>query len=317
MHSATYLVKRFIQVLPRLICAVLLIAAPGCSIKRMAVNKLGDALSGAGTTFAADDDPELIKAAVPFSLKLMESLLEQNPRHRGLLLAASSGFTQYTYAFVQQDADELDETDMAAAKPLRDRARRLYLRARDYGLRGLDVNHVGFSAELRKSPVDALKKCRASEVGLVYWTAVSWAAAIAVSKDDPALVADLGIVEAMIDRALVLDEKFDRGAIHGFLISYEMARSGGSGTPADRAQKHFARAVELSANVTAAPYVSYAESVCIAQEDRAGFEKALKMALSIDLERSRENRLVNTVMQRRARWLLQRIDKHFLPPPPP
>ena len=55
----------------------------GCSVKRMAVNKVGDALAGSGTTFASDDDPELIKAAVPFSLKLMESLLAESPRHRG------------------------------------------------------------------------------------------------------------------------------------------------------------------------------------------------------------------------------------------
>src|SRR5262245_34325609 len=88
--------------------AVLLVAAltNGCSIRRIAVNKLGDALAGGGTTFATDDDPELVKAAVPFSLKLMESLLEENPSHRGLLQASASGFTQYSYAFVQQDADE-------------------------------------------------------------------------------------------------------------------------------------------------------------------------------------------------------------------
>jgi len=28
-----------------------------------------------GTTYASDDDPELIEAALPFSLKLMESVL--------------------------------------------------------------------------------------------------------------------------------------------------------------------------------------------------------------------------------------------------
>src|SRR6185436_3312217 len=90
--------------------AILLCAAftSGCSIKKIAINKLGDALAGGGTTFSADDDPELVKAAVPFSLKLMESLLAENPNHKGLLLATASGFTQYGYAFVQQEADELE-----------------------------------------------------------------------------------------------------------------------------------------------------------------------------------------------------------------
>src|SRR5437870_3948635 len=110
----------------------LAVAGSGCSIKRFAVNQVGNALAGGGTTFAADDDPELIKAAVPFSLKLMETLLAESPRHKGLLQAASSGFTQYAYAFVQEDADEMEDKDFAAATEMRVRAKRLYLRARNY-----------------------------------------------------------------------------------------------------------------------------------------------------------------------------------------
>src|SRR6266436_782467 len=97
------------------LAAVVAALATGCSIRRMAVNKLGDALAAGGTTFASDDDPDLVKAAAPFSLKLMESLLTESPKHKGLLLATASGFTQYAYAFVQQDADEMEETDVAAA----------------------------------------------------------------------------------------------------------------------------------------------------------------------------------------------------------
>ena len=72
-----------------LVALVFCLLATGCSIKRIAVNKLGDALAGGGTTFASDDDPDLVKAAVPFSLKLMESLLAESPRHKGLLFATA------------------------------------------------------------------------------------------------------------------------------------------------------------------------------------------------------------------------------------
>src|SRR5258708_16650072 len=118
-------------------CLALNLLVSGCSIRRMAVNKLGDALANGGTTFASDDDPELVKAAVPFSLKLMESLLEESPRHKGLLFATASGFTQYADAFVQQDADELEDKDVNAATELRARSRPLYLRARNYRLPAL------------------------------------------------------------------------------------------------------------------------------------------------------------------------------------
>ena len=86
---------------------LVVLSGPGCSIRRYALHKLGDALSQSGTSFARDDDPDLIKDAAPFSLKLMESLLAETPQHTGLLLSAASGFTQYAYAFVQQDADEM------------------------------------------------------------------------------------------------------------------------------------------------------------------------------------------------------------------
>ena len=75
------------------------LALPGCSIKKMAINSLGNALAEAGDTYGADEDPELVAAAIPFGLKTIESLLAEAPRHEGLLYAAVSGFTQYAYAF--------------------------------------------------------------------------------------------------------------------------------------------------------------------------------------------------------------------------
>ena len=42
----------------------------GCSVKKVAMNHLGDALAKRGSTFSSDNDPEMIKAAAPFSLKL-------------------------------------------------------------------------------------------------------------------------------------------------------------------------------------------------------------------------------------------------------
>lgn len=288
----------------------------GCSINRFAVNKLGDALAGSGTTFASDDDPDLIAAATPFSLKLMESLLSASPRHRGLLLAAASGFTEYSYAFVQQEADRLEDSDVARAAEARGRARRLYLRARDYGLRGLETGHAHFGERLRADPHGAVAEATVADVPLLYWTAAAWAAAISLSRDNPDAVADLRLVEALIDRALALDEQFDDGAIHGFLISYELARQGATGDPAARARTHFDRVVALTHGHLASPYVSLAEGVSVSHQDRAEFEALLHQALAIDADARPEWRLANLILQRRARWLLSREDQLFLPTGP-
>jgi len=294
--------------------ALLVVATnTGCAVKRIAVNKLGNAIASGGTTYASDNDPELVQSAVPFSLKLMESLLEESPKHRGLLLAACKGFTEYSYAFVQEDADEIEGTNLAEATRLRVRARRLDLRARDYGLRGLEVRHPGFGKALRENPRAAVRRViSVKEVPLLYWTAASWGEAISLSKDNPDLIADQPIVEALIDRAYRLDPDFEAGAIDGFLITYEPSRQGAKGDPLARSREHFARAVALSRGQLAGPYVSLAETVSVQKQDRAEFQSLLNHALAVDPDARPEWRLENLLMQRRARWLLAQVNELFV-----
>ncbi len=288
--------------------ALLTALGNGCSLNKIAVNKIGNALAKGGDTYASDDDPALIKAATPFTLKLMESLLSQSPRHKGLLLGTSSGFTQFAYAFVHQEADELEDTDLDAALAGWARAARLYLRARDYGLRGLEVEHEGFEELLRCDLDAAIAMTDIKDVPQLYWTSVAWAAAISLSTDNTDLIGDLPIAEALIDRALELDESFESGAIHVFLVTYEMSRQGGTGEPAARARHHFERAIELTNGELAQPIVSLAEAVAVREQNREEFEALLHRALAIDPDERPEWRMNNLVSQRRARWLLARTD---------
>jgi predicted anti-sigma-YlaC factor YlaD len=194
---------------------------------------------------------------------------------------------------------------------MRERARHLYIRARDYGLRGLDSAHPGFTSALRSNSASPLSATSSDDVALLYWTGVSWAAVISVSKDNPESIADLSSVEALIYRALELNESFDHGAIHGFLISYEMSRPTAGRDAESRSRKHFERTVELTQGQQVAPYVALAEAVSVAKQDRAEFEALLHRALAINVEARPEWKLANVVMQRRARWLLTRTDQLF------
>ena len=294
-----------------MLSAVALLALCSCSLRQIALSNIGDAVAQGGSVFSSDDDPELIRAAVPFSLKFIESLLAENGGHKGLLLAGSRGFTQYAYAYVQQDAEETEERDVAASVRLQERARRLYARARDYGERGLAAGKPGFGSRLREDPRRTLATVPESDIALLYWTGASWGALIALSKGNPDVLGELPVVEALMDRALELDESFDRGAIHTFMIGYESVRQGGVGDQAARARRHFARAMELSGGADAAPLLALAEAVCVPQQRRAEFETLLRQALQIDTGVAAKNRLANVLAQRRARWLLSRTESLF------
>src|SRR5204863_2992701 len=153
------------------LCLLAALASGGCSIKKFAINKLGDSLANSGTTYAADDDLDLVGQALPFSLKLVEGLLAESPEHRGLLFTAASGFTQYAYVYVQQDADMLEKQDFEKSNARRTRGRQLYLRARSYGLRGLEVRLHAFGQQLHRDPPSAVRLATREDVPLLYWTA--------------------------------------------------------------------------------------------------------------------------------------------------
>ena len=298
--------------LPLLATALLGLSLAGC--RSIAVKYAADAVSSSGGDYGKDPDPELVKAAAPFGLKTMEGLLEEKPEHEGLLTSLASGFTQYGYAFVQQDADaaEIDGRN-AEARLGRERARALYLRARDYGLRGLEVRHQGLSARLRgvKEADAALAAAGKEDVPLLYWTAAAWGAAIAAGKDRMDLVAELPVPVAMMRRALALDETFDDGAIHEFLLTYEASRTEAQGGGPAVARQHYQRALAISGGKKLAVHVNFAESVLVQSQDRAEFTRLLREVVRADPGAEPRLTLSNVLAQRRARLLLAHLEDLF------
>lgn len=289
------------------------LAVSGCSPKTIAVNVVGNALASGASSWGRDDDPDLVRDATPFALKTIESLIHKSPRHKGLLLAAAGGFTQYSYAFVESDADYVEARDLSTATALRARARKLYRRAREYGMRGLEVGYPGFGAALRSDPAKAVGSVGSkADVPLLYWTAASWALEISLSKENAELTADLPTTAMMVQRAVELDEGFGGGALYDFLIAYDGGRPASAGGSVERARADFEKALAFAHGTRVAPYVGFAETVCVATQNRTEFTRLLKEALAVDPNRAPDQRLANLIAQRRARWLLGRVDELFI-----
>ncbi len=281
---------------------------PACSLRRTAVNVLGDALAGSGGVYASDDDPELIRDAIPFGLKTYESLLGVSPEHRALLLSAASGFTAYAY-LLQDDADRLDATDLTRARELRSRAAKLYRRGRDYALRGLEGSHPDFTVRLKTDHASVLAITTKEDVPFLYWAGVSWAGALTAAKDDLDLIAELPIAGAFVGRVLELDETYGLGAAHEFFICYEASRPGGS---IRLAREHYRRALEISGGQRASVHLALAEAVTIREQNLAEFRALLAATMAVNPDEVLHLRLVNTITRRRALWLETRIPDLFL-----
>lgn len=298
-----------LRAVPLLLAAI---ALTGCSVRGIAVRSVADTLSASGGVFAGDDDPELVRDAIPFGLKTYESLLREVPEHRGLLLATAGGFIQYSYAFVQQDADFVEADDLARSRELRARAKKLFLRGRDYALRGLEIRHPGFSEAVRSDPGPALARMTKEDVPFLYWAGAGWMAALMATKEDLGLVADLPTAAAMVERVVALDERFQGGAAHELLISYEGSRPAAMGGSAGRAREHYRKALELSGGRRASVHLAFAESVSVGEQDVEEFRRLVAAALAVDPEADPGQRLVNVLAHDRARWLSSRVEDLFL-----
>ena len=277
-------------------------------LKRKAVGMVAQTLASSGDVFTRDDDLELVGDAIPFGLKLYESLLDSAPTNKDLLIATCSNFTQYGVAYLETDALVLGEAQHHdEVVHLNARALKLYLRAKGYCERAMEVRFPGIMQKLPADPVAALAKAEKKDVPLLYWMAASWGSAIALGVDRPDLVIDMPTVRALAERALALDETWSRGTLHEMFVSLDSLPPALGGNP-ERARMHFTKAVELQKGLSPGPYVALALGVVVPAQDRAEYEKLLNEALAIDPAKDPSNQLVTLVQQRRARALLDQID---------
>lgn len=281
----------------------------GCSlISNKATKMVADTLSSGGTSMTSDNDPELVRDAVPFALKTYESLLESLPEYVPLLRATCSGFTSYAYGYLATDADEVRYTDRPAAKAIDERTLNMYLRAHGYCARALEQRFKGVTEALLRDPAAALNKAKKEDVELLYWSAASWGLAMALSPDTLAI--DFPAVRALAERGMALDPTWWNGALHELMITLNSQELlGGSES---EARRHFERAVELQKGLSPGPYISLAMGVSVARQDRAEFERLMQAALAVDPEANPTERLTTLLLQRRARILLDQVDYLFL-----
>lgn len=278
-------------------------ALAACSPRQLLLQEAAGALATQGS--AAEDDLVLAREASAFYLKLSESVLRQTPGNLPLAAAVASGFTQYAYAFVQFEADQLDAKDAQAAQKLRHRAAKLYQRAQRHAMAALELHTPGFAMALASPNASNWPRITTEQLDLVYWAAASWGAQIALSKDQPHVVADLPLAMRLAQLAYQMAPQHGQGSLASLMGSFEAARPGGS---AQLAARYFDEAIDLGGGKSAAAWVAKAETVALPAGDRPAFEALLKQALAIC---ATTPNVPNNVMRERALWLLDTADDLF------
>ena len=295
--------NRFACALRSLGLFALLLSLCACSPRHLIVQGVGNELASHGS--APEEDRQLAREASAFYLKLSESILREEPGNLRLAAAVAGGFTQYAYAFVAFEAERIESKDARAAQKMRERAARLYRRAHGHAMAALERRTPGFARALANPDPKKWPVIPDRQVGVAYWAAASWGGLIALSKDDPEIVADLPLAIRLAGIAWAKAPDFGEGTLASLMGTFEAARPGGSST---RATTYFDQAISAGGGQNAAVFVAKAEAIALPAGERAAFEVLLREALAAAANRYD---LQNEVMRERAQWLLDSADDLF------
>ncbi|MDP3123918.1 MAG: TRAP transporter TatT component family protein [Thiobacillus sp.] len=279
--------------------AMTLLTLSGCSTSQLVARGASPLIDHGVTAMNRETDLELARASIPANLKMIEALLIADPGNAAYRVQAAMGFYGYALGFVEPDD--------------RDRAALLYQRARNHGLVALDRAGVtqamldGDAAVLTQ----ALAKLDARAVPALFWVASSWGKWIELQLDDPARLAELPRVEALMQRVIALDETYYHGGAHVFFGVYYGGRAPMFGGDFARAARHFDRAAALSQNQLLWVEVYRARYLMRQMGDRAAFHATLKRVLDAPASVDPDLNLSNALARKQAAALLAQEEDLF------
>jgi hypothetical protein len=267
----------------------------GCSINKLMIRQTGRLLDYGVEALYEETDLILAEQALASDIKLLEGMLKGDPGNTQLLLLTTQALSGYALGYAE------DETP--------DRARGFYLRARDYGMRALEL-----SIEERINLDDfknVIQEKGEKEIEALFWTAFSWAGWINLSLDNPQAFVDLPYAETMMQRVLDLDETFFHASAHLFFGSIWGMKPRMLGGDPDKARAHFDRNIEITEGKFLLSYIYYAKYAAAKTLDEELFDQLLVKVEETPADVLPGYQLLNMIAKKKAGLLKKSRDDLF------
>jgi hypothetical protein len=271
----------------------------GCSLNKFIIRRTGAILDYGMLAFYEESDLIIAEQALASDIKLLEGMIKGDPGNEHLLLLTSQALAGYALAFAEDESPE--------------RAKNLYLRARDYGLRILREDNRFAESESRS--LDGFRQVvndvSIKKIDALFWSAFAWAGWINLSLSDPQSFIDLPKVEIMMQRVLDLDETYFHGAVHLFFGSIWGIKPIMIGGDPEKAKKHFERNIKLTRGKFLLTYVYYIKYVAIKTLDEALFDQMVDYIMKTPADVLPEFQLLNMVAKKKAEFLVKKRADYF------
>lgn len=278
----------------------------GC-IKQMLLDGQIESTRKASAAVDTVGDYEVANGAAFSGIAQFEGMHYLAPENENALFMLLKGWTGATFGFIEDKMEEAEDTD-GLDSPLylyhQARTRQGYDRAIHYGIELVEKKNPGFEAAKKND--DTMKAWLAGfgpeDVPNLFWLGYAWIARTNAAKDDPAMVAELYVGVAIMEKVAALDEQFMSGSPHTILGAYH-ARS--ATAEIEEAKKHFDKAIEISGGKLLLPKVQLATKYYCTKGDKDNYVKTLTEVVDAG-DTMPEQRLQNAIAKRRARRYLSK-----------
>jgi hypothetical protein len=248
-------------------------------------------------------DYEVARSVAFAGLGQFEGMHALAPDNEDALFLLTKGWAASAFAFVEDDYEAaVDADDEPRADYNRARARAAYDRAILYGVELLQRKAPGF--DKAKTNVASMKqyvaKFSKDDAMNLLWVGQAWLGRANMAKDEPAMVAELHVGEALVERSVELDETLQYASGRATLGAYH-ART--AMAELDQSLKQFTRAIDLTGGRALLSKFQLARTYYCMKSDKAGYEKTLREIVDAG-DVLPEQRLQNTIAKRRARRYL-------------
>lgn len=293
----------------------LVVFGASCSLKKMAVRQATGFFAESRKVFEQETDLELAETSIASNLKLLEAMQVHDPENRDLNLMIAEIYSAYTLSFAE-DKMEQAEADKKPAEVKRQqaRAKMLYLRARDYAgkvlLPKLELENLAAISE--KQLQEKLAKLDKDDIAPVFWYAFAWGSAINVDREDTEALSELPKIEVMMAQVKAWDEAYYFAGAWLFEGVYFGARAEMMGGNLTRSKESFEKNLKLTEGKLLITQYFYARTYCIFAQDKACFDKNLKIVLDAPADIHPGQKLANALAKKKAERLLRRKADFFV-----
>lgn len=296
-----------------LVLLTLTTTATSCSFSKMASNMTANIMVQGSPVIEQESDPEVAETSALGMIKTLEVFQYQNPTNKNYNMLLAKAYSTYALGFLENKMLEYQFKDPQKYRTYADRAKMFYARSKDYGLKAVKASDPGLYKALQTNVNDVRKKLKGygpGELDTIFWAAFSWAGLINMSKDDITAVADLAMVEALMERVAKVNPHFYFGAPLLFYGVYYSSRPAMLGGSPEKGKKYFDDAAESVKGKALMPYALQAQYLAVQTMDKALFNEMIAKAEAGKVDDFPQQRLANALAKERVKFL-RANEKHY------